>query len=81
MHSMITAVRDVVLSFKGKAMTHDQNMAVFNLIESVLGEEAANTFAHSMESSDENHDSKTTYTYTDGVKVVWSRIRESSGGL
>lgn len=70
----ITAVKGIVLSFKGKEMSHDQNMAVFDLIESVLGEEAADAFSNSMESSDENHNSATTYVYAMNVETAWKNI-------
>lgn len=73
----ISVVEGMVISFKGKEMTHDQNMAVFNLIESILGEDAADAFSKSMESSDELHNQKTTYTYLKSARDVWDDILQA----
>ncbi len=77
MSNTLKAVGDIVTSFRGKEMSHDQNMAVFNLIESVLGEQAANVFARCMDSSDEKHDRATTYTYRNGVQNIWTAILQA----
>jgi hypothetical protein len=70
----IYAVKDLVMSFKGREMTHDQNMAIFNLIELVLGGDAADLFSKSMDSSDDCHDRTTTYTYLVSPELLWFDI-------
>lgn len=70
----IAAIQSLVLSFKGREMTHDQNLAIFNLIEAVFGGDAADVFSKYMDSSDEHHDRTTTYTYLDNVQTVWEAI-------
>jgi hypothetical protein len=72
----ICAVKNLVLSFKGREMTYDQNMAIFNLIELILGSDAADLFSKSMDSSDDCHDSTTTYTYLVNPETIWINIIE-----
>lgn len=52
-------------------MNATQNMAVYNLIEEVMGKDAATAFSEGMESSDEFHNDKTTYTFNRDVYDVW----------
>jgi hypothetical protein len=72
--NVIHAVKDLVLSFKGREMTHEQNMAIFNLIELVLGADAADLFSKSMDSSDDRHNHTTTYTYLMNPEKLWTNI-------
>jgi len=52
-------------------MNTAQNMAVYNLIEEVMGEDAATVFYNDMDSSDEFLNDKTTYTFNKPAYDVW----------
>ena len=74
---MINLIEELILSFRGREMNGAQNMAVYNLIESVMGEEAATAFSKVTQSSDEKHDSRTTYTFNRSVEDAWMFILSS----
>lgn len=71
----LTAIKNLIFAFKGKEMSHNQNLALFNIIEVTMGEGASNAFARHCVSSDELNNEQTTYTFDSSVLNVWNDIK------